>query len=215
METDDQQPEKTHCSREIISQPNLHHRHYRHHQQQHLQRFNTHRRPSKNEDPQQIPTLRKWKKSKEFVSRLPSTESDSSDQSEAIPEIRVLKTSGPASGGSKETSAMTATTTVDNVKLRSPLASLRVPGNTSNAQTSASIATSGLDSVGSSHKAAGTGGLMGVDNGGNVVGDSLNSGGGVEQPVKQRARLKLAQILYKEARRRRQKYVEELQNQQQ
>jgi hypothetical protein len=38
-------------------------------------------------------------------------------------------------------------------------------------------------------------------------------GGGTEQPVKQRARLKLAQILYKEARRRRQKYVEELQNQ--
>jgi len=36
----------------------------------------------------------------------------------------------------------------------------------------------------------------------------------VDQPVKQRARLKLAQILYKEARRRRQKYVEELQNQQ-
>jgi len=36
----------------------------------------------------------------------------------------------------------------------------------------------------------------------------------VEQPIKQRARLKLAQILYKEARRRRQKYVEELQNQQ-
>jgi len=36
----------------------------------------------------------------------------------------------------------------------------------------------------------------------------------IEQPVKQRARLKLAQILYKEARRRRQKYVEELQNQQ-
>jgi len=36
----------------------------------------------------------------------------------------------------------------------------------------------------------------------------------VDQPIKQRARLKLAQILYKEARRRRQKYVEELQNQQ-
>jgi len=126
----------------------------------------------------------------------------------------VLNSSGPASGGSKETSAMTAVTTVDNVKLHSPLASLCVPGNASNAQTPASIAASGLGSVGSSHKAAGTGEPMGVCSGGNGVDDSLDNGSSVEQPVKQRARLKLAQILYKEARRRRQKYVEELQNQQ-
>jgi len=50
------------------------------------------------------------------------------------------------------------------------------------------------------------------------ISGAVVEGGGpvtvVDQPVKQRARLKLAQILYKEARRRRQKYVEELQNQQ-
>jgi len=61
---------------------------------------------------------------------------------------------------------------------------------------------------------AGNGEPTGAGNGGNDVGSGLDSSDVVDQPVKQRARLRLAQILYKEARRRRQKYVEELQIQQ-
>lgn len=110
---------------------------------------------------------------------------------------------------SKEPATVTMEVTgLDNGKPR-PLSSspslLNVTGNTLKVQTSASIVAGGGLSFG--HKNAG-----GTNE---PVSGGLDSGGNsVEQPVKQRARLKLAQILYKEARRRRQKYLEELQNQQ-
>ncbi|XP_029345531.1 transmembrane channel-like protein 2 [Acyrthosiphon pisum] len=182
MEAEDQQPENKHNPyREDQQQqqtqpqptkvqrnhhhhqpPQLqHHHHHHHHHQQHL--YHHLRRPSRSEEPRDTAaTLRKWKKSK--MVRHPSSESESSDQSEAVPEIREtvqpqVATASHVSGSHHRTTA----------------AELPVGGAV-------------------------------VEDGGPVP--------AVDQPVKQRARLKLAQILYKEARRRRQKYVEELQNQQ-
>lgn len=131
--------------------------------------------------------LRKWKKSKPVLSRRPSTESESSDQSEAVPEIRVVKSDGePAVSAGQEV------TTAETVKSRGPASGGATGSGDCKSTTVGGEPVSGMDS--------GAGGGAG--------------GSGVEQPVKQKARLKLAQILYKEARRRRQKYVEELQNQQ-
>lgn len=196
METDDQLPEKIDHNQEV-QQQNIHHHHHHHFQNLH-HRF-SHQRPSRNEESRETQALRKWKKSKAFVSRRPSTESESSDQSEAIPEIRVMKTSV-----SKEPAEVTVQVTgLDNGKPK-PSSSLNVTGSTLKVQTSASIvADSG---VSSGHKITGANEP--------AISGGLDSSISVEQPVKQRARLKLAQILYKEARRRRQKYLDELQNQQ-
>ncbi|XP_022160747.1 transmembrane channel-like protein 3 isoform X2 [Myzus persicae] len=180
MEAEDQQPEnKQHPSREDQQQqqqhtqpqptklqrnhhhhnppPLQHHHHHHHHHQQHL--YHHLRRPSRNEESRDTAaTLRKWKKSN--VVRPPSSESESSDQSEAVPEIReTVAAVSHVSGSHQKTTAAEL-----------PVASAV------------------------------------VEDGSPVT--------ATDQPVKQRARLKLAQILYKEARRRRQKYVEELQNQQ-
>ncbi|XP_025190710.1 transmembrane channel-like protein 3 isoform X2 [Melanaphis sacchari] len=138
-----------------------HHHHHHHHHQQHL--YHHLRRPSRSEEPRDTAaTLRKWKKPK--VVRRQSSESESSDQSEAVPEIR-------------EPIQPQVTTALHSSGLH-------------HRTTTAELPVSGAV----------------VEEGGPAT--------AVDQPVKQRARLKLAQILYKEARRRRQKYLEELQNQQ-
>ncbi|XP_060852732.1 transmembrane channel-like protein isoform X1 [Rhopalosiphum padi] len=184
IEAEDQQPEnKHHPSRDdqqqqqqtqpphIKLQRNLHHHqppllqhhhHHHHHHQQHL--YHHLRRPSKSEEPRDTAaTLRKWKKSK--VVRHLSSESESSDQSEAVPETRE-----PV-----QPQITTAASHGSGLHHRTTATELLVSGAV-------------------------------VEEGGSTT--------AVDQPVKQKARLKLAQILYKEARRRRQKYVEELQNQQ-
>lgn len=180
MEGDDhQQSEKKHHGHDAHQQQQHHHGYHKHN----LHHFHHHhRRPSRSEETRDGTAFRKWKKSKAVVSRLPSTESESSDQSEAVPEIRVVK-STPANTSSGNLSEPV----VDHVKC--PLA--------------AAARTSSSDPK-VTHQPAGEP-IGGVAEGGNSV---------VDQPVKQKARLKLAQILYKEARRRRQKYLEDLQNQQ-
>lgn len=105
---------------------------------------------------------------------------------------------------SKEPADVTVQVTgFDNGKPK-PSSPLNVAGNTSKVQTSASVVTG--SGVSSGQKVTGANEP--------AISGGLDSSISVEQPVKQRARLKLAQILYKEARRRRQKYLEELQNQQ-
>lgn len=91
-------------------------------------------------------------------------------------------------------------TGLDNGKSRPPASSLIVVGSTLKVQMSDTSVGGG-----GGHKIAGAA---------EPAGGGVDSGTNAEQPVKQRARLKLAQILYKEARRRRQKYLEDLQNQQ-
>lgn len=186
IEAEDQQPEK---KQGVQHQQSAHHQKHHHHHHLH------HRRPSRSEEPRSAAAMRKWKKSKAVVSRLPSSESESSDQSEAVPEIRVVKTDA------SDESIMAAV--ADNAKpRRAPSSS--ATGNTLKVTSCASATATGLKSTAANEPVCGIGG-------GGGAADSVKA---VEQPVKQRARLKLAQILYKEARRRRQKYVEELQNQQ-
>lgn len=182
MEADDQQqPEtKDQSGREDHQQqstkpqrkPQRHHhqnqplqlqQHHHHHHQQHM--YHHLRRPSRSEEKRDTAAaLRKWKKSK-TVRQQSRSESESSDQSEAVPEVREpvqLQVAAHGSGSSHHRNAATTEHPVGEVT---------------------------------------------VEDGGPPVAVT-------DHPVKQKARLKLAQILYKEARRRRQKYVEELQNQQ-
>lgn len=199
METDDQQTvddNKENLGRgsHLPLQQPVHQYHHHHHQQHFHHHHHRGRRPSRSEEPRDpAAALRKWKKSKAFAARRQSTESESSDQSEAVPEIRVVKsTSG---GGSVDSVAVAAAA--------DSCAKPTGPGNTLKVSAASTVIAGG---IGQGGKATG---------GGETENDGTGDGGGVvEQPVKQRARLKLAQILYKEARRRRQKYVEELQNQQ-
>lgn len=164
METDDQHSEKKRHNRST-----QHHHHNVHH----------HRRLSRNDEPREANALRKWKKSKAFVSWRPSTESESSDQSrEIFPEIRLVKTTTGSNGEIATTPTFTG---------NPPKGVMSTPSSGNAVDSDHSEVTAGSGTV-----------------------DAPS-----ELPVvKQRARLKLAHILYKEARRRRQKYVEELQNQQ-
>jgi len=199
IEKDDQQQQQEQRNQEkkplpgsgVQHQP---HHHHSYHRPQHIRHFHHHRRPSRNEEPRDATVLLKWKKSKQIASRRPSTESESSDQSDAVPEIRVVKS---GSGSYNEA-----------LPLSQQSSSTGTIGNT------LKVTATGVGSSG--HKPD-----VGHKTIGEPAGDSGdhpenrgNGGAAVEQPVKQRARMKLAQILYKEARRRRQKYVEELQNQQ-
>lgn len=179
IETDDpKQPEKK--QRHGLHDSQHHYHHHLHHHQQKLHHHHHHiRRPSRSEEPRDTAALqRKWKKNKVVLSRRQSTESESSDQSEAVPEIRVVRptTSGVGTANDLQVAA-------ESAKSRGhPATSVLHPPVV---LTIAGDPASGFGKVG---------------------------GGGSDG--KQKARLKLAQILYKEARRRKQKYAEELQNQQ-
>lgn len=156
-----------------------HHQHHVHHQQKrHAHGTHHFRRPSRSDETRDVAVLRKWKISKAFAPRRPSTESESEsddDRSErALPEIRVVN------------AAACADEPNDNGK---------------------------TDAQPPPPPQAGTG-LAGRETSGGAgrpaAVDGADAGG---QPVKHnKARLKLAQILYKEARRRKQKYLEELQS---
>lgn len=176
IETDDLQQRDTKQRHDPQDSQQHHHHQSLHHHHRHL------RRPLKSEEPQDTASSqRKWKKTKVILSRRPSTESESSDQSEAIPEIRVVR---PATSGGGTNNELHTAVSAEGVKNRNHPAT--------------SVSHPPLGSAISSMA-----GEPGVGHG--------KTGGGPDG--KHRARLKLAQILYKEARRRRQKYVEELQNQ--
>lgn len=175
--------------------PQLNHHFHQSHSHKHhgLPHFRHQRRPSRSDEARDAAVLRKWKKSKAILSRRPSTESESSDQSEAVPEIRVINANAaeePATNNEKPRVQPPPPTIVVGSTLK--VSSSPVAG------TNASV-----------HKTTQPG--LGEPSNG-----TPEDGNGcvVQQPVKHKARLKLAQILYKEARRRRQKYLEEIQNQQ-
>lgn len=168
-----------------------HHFHQSHSHKHHLPHFRHQRRPSRSEEARDAAVLRKWKKSKAILSRQPSTESESSDQSEAVPEIRVVNAAEePAADDGKP-------------RVQPPPPAI-VVGSTLKVSSSPAAGTSA--SVHNNTHAGLGEPSSGIPEDGN--------GCVAQQPVKHKARLKLAQILYKEARRRRQKYLEEIQNQQ-
>ncbi|XP_050420636.1 transmembrane channel-like protein [Adelges cooleyi] len=200
---------------------NGHHRHHYHgHHQPHHGQHQHHRerRQSRDEESRDAAVFRKWKKSK--VKSHVRSESDSSDQSELVPEIRV-KT---ASTDELSTAAENAVPSTSGHVANALIVPSTPPLLNSSGKTSPTASTfSGTDLSSCSGGMAVILDKWHKPDAFKAVGDTVTNtlvpetpvgGSGREHlPAKQKARLKLAQVLYKEARRRRQKHLDELENQ--